>query len=69
MAKVGEISLLELQKRSRLSLVDLWLGLLLGDTGCSVERSGGGDDDGFYRRDGILVLGSDSFARTIGERP
>jgi hypothetical protein len=47
---------------SRLSLLDLWLGLLLGDTGCSLERSGSGDDDGFYRRDGILVLGIDSFA-------
>jgi hypothetical protein len=56
MAKVGEISLLDLQKRSRLSLVDLWLGLLLGDTGCSVERSGGEYDEGFYRRDGILVV-------------
>jgi hypothetical protein len=59
MAKVGEISLLDLQRRSRLSLLDLWLGLLLGDTGCSVERSGGGDEEGFYRRDGILVLGID----------
>jgi hypothetical protein len=55
MAKVGEISLLDLQRRSGLSLLDLWLGLLLGDTGCSVERSGSGDDEGFYRRDGILV--------------
>jgi hypothetical protein len=54
---------------SRLSLVDLWLGLLLGDTGCSVERSGSGDDEGFYRRDGILVLGGDHRACTIGERP
>jgi hypothetical protein len=59
MAKVGEISLLDLQKRSGLSLLDLCLGLLLGDTGCSVERCGGGDDEGFYRRDGILVLGID----------
>jgi hypothetical protein len=59
MAKVGEISLMDLQRRSRLSLLDLWLGLLLGDTGCSVERSGGGDDEGFYRRDGILVVGID----------
>jgi hypothetical protein len=59
MAKVGEISLLDLQRRSRLSLLDLWLGLLLGDTGCSLERSGAGDDEGFYRRDGILVVGVD----------
>jgi hypothetical protein len=60
MAKAGAISLLELQRRSRLSLLDLWLGLLLGDTGCSVERGGSGDNEGFYRRDGILVLGSNS---------
>lgn len=59
MAQVGEISLLDLQRRSRLSLLDLWLGLLLGDTGCSVERTGAGSDDGFYRRDGILVVGID----------
>jgi hypothetical protein len=71
MAKVGEISLLDLQRRSRLSLVDLWLGLLLGDTGASMERDlgGVGDDEGFYRRDGILVLGIDSFARAKGDRP
>jgi hypothetical protein len=42
--------------------VDLWLGLLLGDTGCSVERSGGGDDEEFYGCGGVLVLGIDSFA-------
>ncbi len=59
MAKVGAISLLDLQRRSRLSLLDLWLGLLLGDTGCFLERSRGGDDEGFYLRDGILVLGID----------
>jgi hypothetical protein len=68
MAKVGAISLLDLQRVSGLSLVDLWLGLLLGDTGCSVERSGGGDNEGFYRRDGILVLGSDRSASIIGKR-
>jgi hypothetical protein len=55
MAKVGEISLLDLQRRSRLSLVDLWLGLLLGDTGSLMERSEGGDDD-FYKRDGVRVM-------------
>jgi hypothetical protein len=53
---VGEISLLDLQRRSGLSLLDLWLGLLLGDTGCSVERSGAGGDEDFYRGGGILVL-------------
>jgi hypothetical protein len=58
-AKIGEISLLDLQRRSGLSLLDLWLGLLLGDTGCSVERSGAGGDEDFYRGGGILVLGID----------
>jgi hypothetical protein len=69
MAKVGAISLLDLQRQSRFSLVDLWLGLLLGDTGCFVERSGGGDDEEFYRRAGILVLGSDRSACAKGDRP
>jgi hypothetical protein len=59
MVRVGEISLLDLQSRSGLSLLDLWLGLLLGDTGCSVERCGAGDDEDFYRGGGILVLGID----------
>jgi hypothetical protein len=60
---VGEISLLDLQRRSRLSLLDLWLGLLLGDTGCSVERSGDGDDEDFYRRGGINII------KLINNRP
>jgi hypothetical protein len=30
--------LVELQQQSGLSLVDVWLGLLLGDTGCSLRR-------------------------------
>jgi hypothetical protein len=34
--------------------VEIWLGLLLG-AGALMERSEGGDDEGFYRRDGILV--------------
>jgi hypothetical protein len=67
MAKVGEISLVELQRRSRLSLLDLWLGLLLGDTGCSVERSGSGDDEGFYGCGGILVLGGRSALMNYGD--
>lgn len=54
MAQVGEISLLDLQKVSGLSLVDLWLGLLLGDTGCSMERNGDGD---FYWGGGIVARG------------
>jgi hypothetical protein len=59
MAKMGEISLLELQRRSKLSLVDLWLGLLLGDTGCAIERSETRGDENFYWGGGILVLGID----------
>jgi hypothetical protein len=38
--------------------VEIWLGLLLG-AGALMERSEGGDDEGFCRRDGILVLGID----------
>jgi hypothetical protein len=38
MANCGEIRLLELQRRSGLPLVDVWLGLILGDTGCLVRR-------------------------------
>jgi hypothetical protein len=58
-ANCGEMRLLELQKRSGLSLVDLWLGLLLGDTGCSIERSGTGGNEDFYWGGGILVLWCD----------
>jgi hypothetical protein len=39
-----------------LAPVEVWLGLLLG-TGSLMQRSGGGDDEGFYRRDGIFVVG------------
>lgn len=61
-AKSGDISLVDLQRRSRLPLVDLWLGLLLGDTGSSMRRDLAGidDDRDFYRRDSIWVLGVDS---------
>jgi hypothetical protein len=68
MAQVGQISLLDLQRRSGLSLVDLWLGLMLGDTGCSVERSRAGGDEDFYWGGGILVLGGDSAELTLRER-
>jgi hypothetical protein len=54
-----ELSLLDLQRLSGLSLVDLWLGLLLGDMGCSIKRSGTGDDQDFYWGGGVLVLGGD----------
>jgi hypothetical protein len=54
----GSMGFWSIVQATGLRPVEIWLGLLLG-TGCSVERSGGGDDDGFYRRDGILVLGID----------
>jgi hypothetical protein len=38
MGEYGEMLLVELQQKSGLNLVDLWLGLLLGDTGCSIRR-------------------------------
>jgi hypothetical protein len=38
MAECGEMLLVELEQKSGLSLVDVWLGLLLGDTGCSIRR-------------------------------
>jgi hypothetical protein len=38
MAECGSMLLVELQQQSGLSLVDLWLGLLLGDTGCLLRR-------------------------------
>jgi hypothetical protein len=37
----GEMSLTQLQQRCGLSMVDVWLGLLLGDTGCVMELVGG----------------------------
>jgi hypothetical protein len=38
MGECGQMLLVELQQQSGLSLVDVWLGLLLGDTGCSLRR-------------------------------
>jgi hypothetical protein len=38
MVECGQMLLVELQERLGLNLVDLWLGLLLGDTGCSIRR-------------------------------
>jgi hypothetical protein len=57
MAKMGEISLLELQRRSGLPLVDVWLGLILGDTGCFVRRRSWGvfDSEDFYAIGGVWV--------------
>ncbi len=55
MASCGEMRLLELQRRSQMPLVDVWLGLLLGDTGCLVRRRSWGvvDGEGFYDSDGL----------------
>ncbi len=57
MANCGEMKLLELQRRSGLSLVDVWLGLLLGDTGYLMRRRSWGVVDGedFYGGDGNTV--------------
>jgi hypothetical protein len=57
MANCGEMRLLELQRRSQLPLVDVWLGLLLGDTGCLVRRRSWGDleGEGFYGIGGLWV--------------
>jgi hypothetical protein len=57
----GSMGFWSIVEVTRLKPVEIWLGLLLG-AGALMERSGGGDDEGFYRRDGILVLGIDSFA-------
>ena len=57
MANCGEMRLLELQRRSGLSMVDVWLGLILGNTGCLVRRRSWGvvEGEGFYGGDGVWV--------------
>jgi hypothetical protein len=56
-ANYGKMRLLELQRRSGLPLVDVWLGLIVGDTGCLVRRRSWGvvDGEGFYAIGGIWV--------------
>jgi hypothetical protein len=54
----GSMGFWSIVQATGLRPVEIWLSLLLG-TGALMERNGGGDDEGFYRRDGILVLGSD----------
>jgi hypothetical protein len=59
MVECEEMLLMELQQKLGLNLVDLWLGLLLGDTGCVVSRRvncevGFGVD--FYDRQGIWIV-------------
>jgi hypothetical protein len=59
MADGGKMLLVELQQRSGLNLVDLWLGLLLGDTGCSIRRQLDCEIDfnvDFYDRQGIWIV-------------
>jgi hypothetical protein len=58
MEECGSMLLVKLQQQSGLSLVDLWLGLLLGDTECMVRRQSDKRLDAavdFYSFDGLLV--------------
>ena len=51
--------LVELQQQSGLSLVDVWLGLLLGDTGCLIRRQLSCEVEfsvDFYDRAGIWIV-------------
>jgi hypothetical protein len=54
MGEVGVMAFRELIDRSGLSIVDLWLGLLLGDTGCQLRSIGD-----FYDVRGIEVVRGD----------
>jgi hypothetical protein len=59
MVECGEMLLVELQQKSGLNLVDLWLGLLLGDTGCLLRRQLSCDVEfnvDFYDRAGIWIV-------------
>ena len=59
MIKSGQMLLVELQQQSGLSLVDVWLGWLLGDTGCSIRRELSCEVEfsvDFYDRQGIWVV-------------
>ena len=59
MGECGEMLLLELQQQSGLSLVDVWLGLLLGDTGCLLRRQLSCEVEfsvDFYDRAGIWIV-------------
>jgi hypothetical protein len=58
MGECGEMLLVELQQQTGLSLVDVWLGLLLGDTECVVRRQSDERLDvavDFYSFDRLLV--------------
>jgi hypothetical protein len=59
MVECGEMLLVELQQKSGLNLVDLWLGLLLGNTGCSLRRQLDCEIEfsiDFYDRQGIWIV-------------
>ncbi len=59
MAECGSMLLVELQQQSGLSLVDVWLGLLLGDTGCLLRRQLSCEVEfnvDFYDRSGIWIV-------------
>ena len=59
MAECGSMLLVELQQQSGLSLVDVWLGLLLGDTGCLLRRQLSCEVEfsvDFYERAGIWIV-------------
>jgi hypothetical protein len=59
MGECGSMLLVELQQQSGLNLVDLWLGLLLGDTGCVVSRQTNCEVEfgvDFYDRAGIWIV-------------
>jgi hypothetical protein len=59
MVECGEMLLVELQQKLGLNLVDLWLGLLLGDTGCVVSRRVNCEVEfgvDFYDRAGIWIV-------------
>jgi hypothetical protein len=59
MVECGKMLLVELIELSGLDLVDLWLGLLLGDTGCVVSRQLSEDVEfnvDFYDRLGIWIV-------------
>ena len=59
MGESGQMLLVELQQQSGLSLVDVWLGLLLGDTGCLLRRQLSCEVEfstDFYDRAGIWIV-------------
>ena len=50
---------MELQQQSEFKLVDVWLGLLLGDTGCLLRRQLSCEVEfsvDFYDRAGIWII-------------